>query len=93
MCRTAKVITRKTILTVISAAFFAPFRERIRASLRRIETNQYGFCHECKTPIGVQRLLVDPCALFCQECALYKEREAAEEAKRSLHQGRPLKRR
>ena len=43
--------------------------KRIAAALRRIETGNYGYCHECEELIDPRRLTVDPAATHCVACA------------------------
>jgi DnaK suppressor protein len=45
------------------------FRQRrVGAALLRMETQTYGRCCECETPISIDRLLADPAAPFCPDC-------------------------
>ena len=40
---------------------------RVRAAIKRIETEEYGWCMETGDPIGVDRLLICPTATLCVE--------------------------
>ncbi len=42
---------------------------RIQAALRRIESDDYGYCTACGEEINPQRLKIDPATLFCIRCA------------------------
>lgn len=42
---------------------------QISAALKRIENNEYGYCHSCEEPIPQKRLEFDPTALLCIHCA------------------------
>ncbi len=46
---------------------------RIAAALRRLDTGEYGDCHECGEAIARARLLVDPAASLCVKCAEIQE--------------------
>lgn len=61
---------------------------RVRAALRRLDDGNYGTCADCDEPIGIQRLVADPCALFCLECQKFRDQDAADEARRLRNQGR-----
>ncbi|WP_025738816.1 TraR/DksA family transcriptional regulator [Salinivibrio socompensis] len=41
---------------------------QVRAALRRIEEDDYGYCIDCDEPINPKRLEFDPCALRCVGC-------------------------
>lgn len=43
--------------------------EQIRAALRRIEDDSYGFCVRCGEPIAEERLDLLPATPFCRNCA------------------------
>jgi RNA polymerase-binding transcription factor DksA len=43
--------------------------EQIRAALKRIEDNEYGFCTVCGEEISNERLDVVPHAAMCRNCA------------------------
>lgn len=43
--------------------------EKINAALRRIDENEYGYCLSCGEDIAEKRLMIDPAALTCIECA------------------------
>ena len=46
---------------------------QITAALKRIENNDYGYCHECEEDINPKRLEHSPTSTFCIECASAKE--------------------
>lgn len=39
--------------------------QRVDAALRRLDTDDYGYCHECGEDIPEARLRVDPATLYC----------------------------
>ena len=41
----------------------------IEAALKRIETDDFGWCEECGEEIPAGRLDLDPCAARCVDCA------------------------
>lgn len=41
----------------------------VEAALRRIETDEFGWCETCGEPIPEGRLDIDPCATRCVACA------------------------
>lgn len=41
----------------------------IEAALRRIETDDFGWCEHCGEEIPIGRLDLDPCAVRCVDCA------------------------
>jgi DnaK suppressor protein len=41
----------------------------IKAALRRMDTDDFGWCEECGEEIPVGRLKLDPCAPRCVDCA------------------------
>lgn len=43
-------------------------RLKIEAALRRIESDEYGYCFVCGEAIDVRRLGVDPTTTRCMEC-------------------------
>jgi DnaK suppressor protein len=47
---------------------------RIRAALKRMDDDEYGFCGDCGREIDVRRLEVDPAAERCIECARAAEK-------------------
>lgn len=47
---------------------------QIDAALRRIDEGEYGYCQECGEDIREARLMVDPAALLCIDCASSIER-------------------
>jgi DnaK suppressor protein len=46
---------------------------QIEAALRRIDSEDYGFCQECGEEIAPARLEFDPTVLLCIDCASAKE--------------------
>jgi DnaK suppressor protein len=46
----------------------------IEAALRRIESGDYGLCHDCNEPIDPKRLEFDPTVLRCIDCASQAEK-------------------
>ena len=44
-------------------------RARIAAALRRIESEDYGYCLNCDEEIAPRRLEIDPAAPLCLDCA------------------------
>ena len=46
---------------------------RLKAALERISEGEYGYCSNCDEPISFGRLIADPAAQLCLNCA-----EAAE---------------
>ena len=46
---------------------------KIRQSLERIRTGDYGYCMESGEPIGIRRLLARPTAEYCAEVKNLKE--------------------
>ncbi len=52
-------------------------QKRLRAiarSLEAIDDGSYGFCLDCDQAIAVERLLADPVAELCIQCASQRER-------------------
>lgn len=47
--------------------------KRIDAALARIRSGSYGDCLECGAPIGSGRLLAQPAATLCLDCAEARE--------------------
>ncbi len=47
--------------------------QHITAALKRIENNDYGYCHECEEDINPKRLEHSPTSKFCIDCASAKE--------------------
>ncbi len=43
--------------------------QRIDGALRRVETEDYGYCVRCDEPIARQRLQLDPAVMVCILCA------------------------
>ncbi|OOE41745.1 MULTISPECIES: TraR/DksA family transcriptional regulator [Salinivibrio] len=41
---------------------------QVRAAIKRIEDEDYGFCLDCDEPINPKRLEIDPCAQRCVAC-------------------------
>ncbi len=44
-------------------------KTRLKAALRRIEEDEYGYCEDCGEDIAVKRLEFDPAASKCIQCA------------------------
>lgn len=42
---------------------------RIDQALKRLASDEYGWCAECGEPIAYRRLEIDPAAHLCVECA------------------------
>lgn len=49
-------------------------KQRIKAALRRIEADEYGYCLSCGEVIAEKRLVFDPSVPTCIECAEQRER-------------------
>lgn len=49
--------------------------QRIEASLRRVDDDNYGFCRSCEEPIAEKRLEFDPTTLYCVTCAENAEQQ------------------
>jgi DnaK suppressor protein len=47
---------------------------QLRQALARIEDGSYGYCEECRQPIGASRLLARPEARLCIDCQTRAER-------------------
>mgnify|MGYP001156101996 CR=1 FL=1 len=43
--------------------------QRIRSALKRIESDDYGYCVKCDEEIAAKRLALDPAILTCIACA------------------------
>ena len=43
--------------------------QKISAALRRIESDDFGYCSQCEEAIAIRRLEFDPSASLCIECA------------------------
>lgn len=41
---------------------------RIDAALSRMARGSYGYCANCGSPVGVERLKTDPTASHCSKC-------------------------
>jgi len=41
----------------------------IAAALKRIESNDYGYCLDCDEPISAARLGINPASRYCLNCA------------------------
>lgn len=46
---------------------------QLKAALKRVENDDFGYCQECDVPINPRRLAIDPTTLFCLECASKRE--------------------
>ncbi len=44
--------------------------QRIDAALKRLDTDDYGFCTSCDEEIPIKRLEIDPAMERCVDCAL-----------------------
>ena len=42
--------------------------QKIEVALRRVETNEYGYCFKCGNEIGEVRLNIDPTSTRCLVC-------------------------
>ncbi len=51
------------------------FLKKIEDTLKIIDTEDYGSCHECGADIGFKRLLARPMAEKCIECKEVEERQ------------------
>lgn len=47
--------------------------QRLETALARIGAADYGLCEGCDEPISQGRLLLDPAARYCIECAAKRE--------------------
>lgn len=43
--------------------------DRIGAALRRLDSDEYGWCLRCEEAIARERLAIDPAATLCIDCA------------------------
>jgi len=50
--------------------------DAVVAAMQRLEHGGYGQCADCAVAIPFERLLVEPWALRCIDCATAREREA-----------------
>ena len=48
-------------------------RYEIELALQRLYSGNYGYCLATGEPIGVQRLLAEPCAKYCLEAQITRE--------------------
>ena len=48
-------------------------RYEIELALQRLYNGNYGYCLAIGEPIGVQRLLAEPCAKYCLEAQITRE--------------------
>ena len=48
-------------------------RYEIELALQRLFNGNYGYCLATGEPIGVQRLLAEPCAKYCLEAQISRE--------------------
>jgi len=55
---------------------------KIRSTLAKVESPEYGYCQSCGEPIGFERLTARPVADLCIECKL--EFEARERRERDI---------
>ena len=42
--------------------------QALMAALKRIETRDYGYCHNCDDAIGTGRLGIDSAVMLCVDC-------------------------
>lgn len=42
----------------------------IEAAIRRIETDEFGWCSDCGDSIGEKRIALDPTIMRCRDCAI-----------------------
>ena len=57
--------------------------EKIEDTLERIDNNDYGFCVECDSEIGLQRLEARPTATLCIDCKSIAEMREKQGVKQS----------
>lgn len=50
---------------------------KINDAIRRIHTNEYGYCKVSDEPIGIERLMARPIATLCMEMQIQHEQEEA----------------
>ena len=43
--------------------------QAIEAALKRLETDDYGYCSDCGEDIPAKRLEIDPATMRCVDCA------------------------
>ena len=68
---------RATVDVETHASLIARAEERLRyidEALGRVDTDRYGICAGCREPIGVERLVALPFAVFCIECQQKRSR-------------------
>lgn len=46
---------------------------KIDEAVRRLDDNDYGFCDQCGTEIGIRRLEARPTAMLCVDCKSLEE--------------------
>lgn len=56
-------------MAVANARMRAVRKAKIEAAIRRIDTDEYGYCSECGDTIEPKRLAIDPTVLTCVDCA------------------------
>ncbi len=44
-------------------------RARLTAALARMDAGEYGYCEDCGEEIAAGRLMLDPAATLCVDCA------------------------
>lgn len=49
-------------------------KQKIDHAMRRIDKGEFGLCEECGEPIGIERLVARPVAVYCFECKQLQER-------------------
>ena len=47
---------------------------RLQTALLSLENDDYGYCEDCGEEINPGRLMLDPAALYCIDCAGRRER-------------------
>jgi DnaK suppressor protein len=50
---------------------------QIELALERFDAGEYGRCQSCDEQISVQRLEIDPAALYCIRCASEQEQHSS----------------
>ena len=49
--------------------------KRVSAAMRRVESDEYGFCLHCAEPVGFARLQAQPFTPLCLDCQSAAERQ------------------
>lgn len=50
-------------------------KRKLQFALARIEAGNFGQCCQCDADIGVERLDIDPSAVFCFDCMVERGKE------------------